>query len=226
MGHGDDRGLVVPPVLAPVQAVVLAVRDDDATLTAAERLHDELLRAGVRTKLDRRTDQGFGRRVTDWELKGVPLRLEVGQRDLAEGVVTVARRDDPERQRLDLTGVADVLPELLRQMQAALLERARTRLHARTVDVSTVDEALAAARDGSARIPWRTLGPEGEAALAQYAVTVRCLQTPDGALPEGRDDAGPGRRGGPELLSSRREEEQCSSDRRTSSPAGRRGSGG
>jgi prolyl-tRNA synthetase len=189
MGHGDDSGLVMPPALAPVQAVVLAVKDDESTLAAAERLHGELLEAGIRTKLDRRTDQGFGRRVTDWELKGVPLRFEVGPRDLAEGVVTVAQRDRAERQRLDLTRVAAVAPELLRQMQAHLFDQARDRLESRTVDVESVGEALEGARDGFARIPWRTLGPEGESTLAEQAVSVRCLQTPDGSLPTVGDDA-------------------------------------
>jgi len=180
MAHGDDNGLVVPPALAPVQAVVLPVKDDDATMAAAERLNSELLQVGVRAKLDRRTDQGFGRRVTDWELKGVPLRLEVGPRDLAEGVVTIVRRDNPERQRPDLAAAASLLPELLRQMQTGLLERAGARLRSRIVDVTSVDDAMEAARVGFARIPWGTLGPEGEAALAQQGATVRCLQTPDG----------------------------------------------
>ncbi len=188
MAHGDDNGLVVPPALAPVQAVVLPVKDDDATMAAAERLNSELLQVGVRAKLDRRTDQGFGRRVTDWELKGVPLRLEVGPRDLAEGVVTIVRRDNPERQRPDLAAAASLLPELLRQMQTGLLERAGARLRSRIVDVTSVDDAMEAARVGFARIPWGTLGPEGEAALAQQGATVRCLQTPDGVVPTERDD--------------------------------------
>jgi prolyl-tRNA synthetase len=74
-------------------------------------------------------------------------------------------------------------------MQADLLEHAQARLRSRTVDVSSIDEAAEAARDGFARIPWQTLGVRGEAKLAQQAVTVRCLQTPDGSLPESGDEA-------------------------------------
>jgi prolyl-tRNA synthetase len=188
MGHGDDKGLVLPPVLAPTQVVILVVKDDEASLAAAERLQEQLLAAGVRVKVDRRTDQGFGRRVTDWELKGVPVRLEVGPRDLGEGVVTLARRDGAERQRPTLETVASLVPSLLRQMQADLLQRGQERLRARTVDVSSVQEAAEAARTGFARIPWRTLGVGGEAELAQNAVTVRCLQRPDGSLPEADDE--------------------------------------
>ena len=188
MGHGDDKGLVVPPALAPTQVVILVVKEDEASLAAAERLQEQLLAAGVRVKVDRRTDQGFGRRVTDWELKGVPVRLEVGPRDLGEGVVTLARRDGTERQRPALEAVASLVPSLLEQMQADLLQRGQERLRARTVDVSSVQEAAEAARTGFARVPWRTLGVGGEAELAQNAVTVRCLQRPDGSLPEADDE--------------------------------------
>ncbi|MEW1960733.1 proline--tRNA ligase [Kineococcus sp. NPDC059986] len=188
MGHGDDKGLVVPPVLAPTQAVVLVVKDDDATVAAAERLHEQLSAAGVRAKLDRRTDLGFGRRVTDWELKGVPVRLEVGPRDLGDGVVTLARRDSVERDRPTVEAAASLVPPLLQRMQDDLLRRGRERLRARTVDVTSTPEAAEAARSGFARIPWRTLGVDGEAQLAQNAVTVRCLQRPDGSLPEADDE--------------------------------------
>ena len=78
MGHGDDSGLRVPPRLAAVQAVVLVVRDDDGSVSEAARaLVAELEAAGVRVRLDDR-DVAFGRRATEWELKGVPLRIEVG----------------------------------------------------------------------------------------------------------------------------------------------------
>ena len=93
MGHGDDAGLRVPPRLAPIQVVVLLVRGEDGAAEAAERLARELRGVEVRTEIDTRTDLSFGRRVADWELKGVPVRVEVGPRDLATGVVTLARRD-------------------------------------------------------------------------------------------------------------------------------------
>ena len=94
MAHGDDSGLRLPPRLAPTQAVVLLVRDEDGAGAAAEQLTAELRRrrgAGPRSTLA--ADVSFGRRVTDWELRGVPVRVEVGPRDLAQGVVTLVRRD-------------------------------------------------------------------------------------------------------------------------------------
>ena len=83
MAHGDDQGLVLPPVVAPIQVVVLLVRDEDGAGDAAARLADELKAAGVRVRLDDQVATSFGRRATDWEIKGVPVRIEVGPRDVA-----------------------------------------------------------------------------------------------------------------------------------------------
>ncbi len=88
MAHGDDLGLLVPPRLAPIQAVVLLVRDEDGAGDRAAALVAELRDLGVRVRLDDAVDTGFGRRATAWELKGVPVRIEIGPRDLAQGEVT------------------------------------------------------------------------------------------------------------------------------------------
>ena len=184
MGHGDDAGLVVPPRLASIQAVVLVIRDDEEVVAAARRIADELKGAGVRVRLDDRTDVSFGRRATDWELKGIPVRIEVGPRDLANGEVTVVRRDTSAKQQAGLDQLTGLVPEMLAAIQDDLLSGATRRRDERTVEVSTIDEAREAAQTGFARIPWATLGEEGEAALAEHAVTVRCLQLPDGSVPE------------------------------------------
>src|SRR5262249_25263376 len=89
MAHGDEAGLRLPPRIAPIQVVVLVVKAEDGAGEAAARLADELRAAGVRVELDARTDTSFGRRAVDWELKGVPVRIEVGPRDLASGQVTL-----------------------------------------------------------------------------------------------------------------------------------------
>ena len=89
MAHGDERGLRVPPRLAPIQAVVLVVRDEGEVLDRARELANALTAAGVRAKLDDAVHTGFGRRATDWELKGVPVRIDVGPRDLKEGNVAI-----------------------------------------------------------------------------------------------------------------------------------------
>ncbi|MFF3502983.1 proline--tRNA ligase [Streptomyces sp. NPDC003247] len=191
MMHGDDDGLRVPPRLAQVQAVVLAVKDDEAVLAKAHELGARLKAAGIRVRVDDRTDVPFGRRAVDWELKGVPVRVEIGPRDLGNGTAMLARRIPGGKEPVALDALADLLPKVLEDDQALLLRQARERRASRTADVSTVEEAVEAATAGGwARIPWATLGEEGEARLADHAVTVRCLVAEDGSVPEDGDAPG------------------------------------
>jgi prolyl-tRNA synthetase len=188
MGHGDDRGLVLPPRLAPTQVVVLAVGDEGRAVAAARDLVTDLNSRGVRTRLDARTDQSFGRRSTDWELKGVPVRLEVGPRDVAAGNVTVVRRDRADKTPIPLADVVERTVELLATIQADLLRRAVAARDDRIIDVATLDEAVDAAATGWAKLPWSTVGGPGEQRLAEVGVTVRCLQRPDGSVPDHADE--------------------------------------
>jgi len=190
MCHGDDNGLRVPPRLASVQVVVMVIRDDEGVADAAALLADELKAAGVRVRLDDRTDTSFGRRATDWELKGVPVRVEVGPRDLANGEVTVVRRDTGEKSQTAVAGVVTSVPDLLETIQASMLAEATAFCDAHTVDVESVDEARDAAQTGFARIEWSALGEAGEAVLARDAITVRCIQRPDGSIPDSEDELG------------------------------------
>jgi prolyl-tRNA synthetase len=188
MGHGDDAGLRLPPVLAPTQVVVLLVRDEGGAGEVAGKLIEELRVAGHRVELDARVDQGFGRRAVDWELKGVPVRVEIGPRDLAEGNVTLVRRDRSEKVAVPLGAVPGRVAELLREIQGSLLAEATRRREERTADVASIEEAIEAAKSGFARIPWAVVGEEGEALLAREAVTVRCLQRSDGTVPDSGDE--------------------------------------
>jgi prolyl-tRNA synthetase len=189
MAHGDDDGLRVPPRLAPVQVVVLAVRDEGDVLACCRALADELRAAGLRVQLDDRTTTSLGRRATDWELKGVPVRVEIGPRDLAAGSAVVVRRITGEKDGTALADIASAVMAALDAQQEALLAEARARREERTADVATLADAVDAAADGWARIPWVAVGEEGEAALAERGVTVRCLLGPDGALPVGSDES-------------------------------------
>ncbi|MFI1486586.1 proline--tRNA ligase [Streptomyces sp. NPDC020747] len=189
MSHGDDSGLRVPPRLAPVQAVVLAIKGDDAVLAKVHELGDRLRAAGVRVQVDDRTDVAFGRRAVDWELKGVPVRIEVGPRDLENGTAMLARRIPGGKEAVAIDSLVRLLPAVLEEDQALLLTQSRERRESRTSEVSTIGEAVeAAVAGGWARIPWADLGEEGEAELAAHAVTVRCLVAEDGSVP-GSDDA-------------------------------------
>jgi prolyl-tRNA synthetase len=187
MMHGDDRGLRVPPRLAAVQAVVVAVTGDEAVLARAGEIGDRLRTAGVRVRVDDRTDVPFGRRAVDWELKGVPVRIDVGPRDLDSGTAVLVRRIAGTREPVAVEALAALVPEALEDDQGLLLAQSRRLRESRTVDVTTVEEAAEAAGTGWARIPWAALGPEGEARLAERGVSVRCLVAADGSVPE-RDD--------------------------------------
>jgi prolyl-tRNA synthetase len=188
MCHGDDFGLRVPPRLAPVQALVMVVKDGEGVEGAARQVVADLLARGVRAELDARVDTPFGRRAVDAELKGIPVRVEVGPRDLAEGSVTVVRRIAGGKTPVPVGGVGDVVTGALDEDHEALYAAALAHRDAHTTTVATIDDAAEAARTGWALMPWASLGPEGEARLAESGVTVRCLTLPDGSVPSSEDD--------------------------------------
>ena len=179
---------MVPPAVAPAQVVVLPVRADASLLHVAEQVAESLRGAGVRVRVDAREGRSFGRRVTEWEIKGAPLRVELGPRDLAAGQVTLVRRDTGEKTAVALAGLAAAVPGLLADgagRDAGRRHAASGRPDARRRSVA---EAAEAARTGFARLPWAAVGAAGEDRLAQDAVTVRCLQREDGSLPEAPDE--------------------------------------
>jgi prolyl-tRNA synthetase len=188
MCHGDDAGLRLPPSIAPYQVVVLLVKDEAGSGDVARKLHAELLANGVRARLDDRVDVSFGRRAVEWELKGVPVRLEVGPRDLAEGHVSILRRDTGDKESLPVDAAVPRAVGALDDVQAGLFAAALERREARTVDVSSVADAAEAAQEGFARIPLSVLGADGEATLGERAITVRCIQRPDGSVPDSDDE--------------------------------------
>ena len=188
MCHGDDNGLRVPPRLAPIQAYVMVVKAGDGVGEAAQKLRDALRDAGVRVALDDRVDTTFGRRAVDAELKGYPVRIELGPRDLAAGNAVLVRRRDGAKTPVPVTEVVGAVLSALEADQQALYQEALARREAATVEVSTLEEAIEAAATGWARLPWSAVGPEGEARANELAVTVRCLLRPDGSVPESEDE--------------------------------------
>ena len=191
MAHGDDFGLRLPPALAPVEVVVLCVREDDQVHRVASQLAEDLRRAGRRVQLDDRTDTGFGRRSVDWELKGVPVRVEVGPRDLARGDVTLVTRHTRTKEPVALGAVAGAVERICRGAAAELRAEALAFREARTASVTSLAEVAEPGATGFARIPWRAVGEHGELELAAGALSVRCLQHADGGLadPGEPDDA-------------------------------------
>jgi prolyl-tRNA synthetase len=189
MCHGDDNGLRVPPNLAPVQAYLMVVKDGDGVAETAAKLRDELRGAGIRVALDDRVDTAFGRRAVDAELKGYPVRIEIGPRDLAAGNVVLVRRVGGGKTPIPIDGVAAAVVAALAEDQQALYDAALADREGRTVEVSTVEEAIEAATTGWARLPWAAVGPHGEVQANAEGVTVRCLTRADGSVPDSEDEA-------------------------------------
>ncbi|MEV8510155.1 proline--tRNA ligase [Actinoplanes sp. NPDC051475] len=188
MVHGDDNGLRLPPLLAPIQAQIMVVKAGEGVTEAAVKLRDELKAAGVRVKLDDRADVPFGRRAVDAELQGIPIRIEVGPRDLAAGNAVVARRIDGTKTPVALAAVVGEVTGALKADQQRLHDSALAMREERTVDVKTLGEAIEAAQTGWARVPWSAVGTEGEAEANGKAVTVRCLLSADGGVPESDEE--------------------------------------
>jgi prolyl-tRNA synthetase len=180
MVHGDNHGLRLPPRVAPTQVVVLVVRAGDGVIDRASRLVEDLVRAGIRAELDARTDVSAGRRIVDWELRGVPVRVELGPRDIASGQVPVALRARSEKTSRPLDSLASAIPEILEAEQAELLRQATELRERLTRPVRTIEEAAEQARAGAARLPWALLGPEGEQRLLEDGISIRCLVRTDG----------------------------------------------
>jgi prolyl-tRNA synthetase len=193
MCHGDDDGLRVPPRLAPVQAYVMVVKAGDggafgAVAGAASKLYDALRDAGVRVGFDDRVDTAFGRRAVDAELKGYPVRIEVGPRDLAAGNVVLVRRVDGSKTPVAVPDVVGAVTAALQADQQTLYDQALAMRESRTVEAATLGEAIEAAATGWARVPWSAVGVEGETEANGQGVTVRCLMRADGSVPDSEDE--------------------------------------
>src|SRR5262245_29242235 len=190
MGHGDDYGLRVPPRLAPVQAQVVVVKEGDGVGQAAAKLRDALRDAGVRVTLDDRTDVPFGRRAVNAELRGYPVRVEVGPRELRSGRAILVRRVGGTKTPVPVGDAVGAVLAALDADQQALYDEARALVAGSTAVVSTLDDALAAAEVGFARVPWAKVGADGETKANAAGVSVRCLVRKDGSVPDSEDEKG------------------------------------
>ena len=123
MAHGDQRGLVLPPKVAPIQVVIIPVAAHKEGVTdKATEVAKLLKKAGLRVELDTR-DQSPGWKFNEWEMKGVPLRLEIGPRDIEQGVATVSRRDTCEKFTMTLDGIAKQVKKMLSTIQSNMYEK-------------------------------------------------------------------------------------------------------
>src|SRR5213594_432435 len=158
MTPGDDSGLVLPPRLAPYQVVIVPIGRDnwrETVLPRAQQIKRELTTAGIRVTLDER-DERPGWKFAEWELRGVPLRLEIGPKDIEKASVLVARRDTREKLGVPMDGLVARIRELLNEVQQNLLTRAKTFRDEHTQRVRSYDEFKQAmeGRPGFVIAPW------------------------------------------------------------------------
>jgi prolyl-tRNA synthetase len=190
MAHADDAGMVVPPALAPLQAVIVPIYkgdDEKGPLSDdAKAMSDALAAAGVRSRADLRDNLRPGPKFFEWEKKGVPVRIEYGARDKAAGTCVVVRRDTGEKRPMPVASLVTEIPALLAAIQRNLFDRAKTARDARLHDVETYDE-LKARLDEGGFFRMRFCGDrEVEARVKQETqATIRCYPF------DGAPDPGP-----------------------------------
>ena len=188
MVHGDDRGLRLPPLLAPIHVVVVPIvrgQGGAAVIEAAREIAAELRAGGFRVKLDDRDGKTPGNKFNEWEMRGVPLRIELGERDLAQGVATLVRRDKEFKEpgqkttvpRAEVTGYVG---PLLDEIQTALYAQAAAFLRDHTIAPESREAFYAACRDraGMIEIPWCERAPCEAHVKAQTGATTRNIRRP------------------------------------------------
>ena len=180
MAHGDQRGLVIPPVVAPVQAVIVPIAaKKGGVIEACNEIKLALEAAGVRVELDD-TDNSPGWKFNEWEMRGVPVRIEVGPRDLADGKAMLFRRDTCEKELCQLEGLAERVAKLLDAVQKDMLEAARVRRDGRMTDADTVEELLDGVERGNfVRAGWCGCRECEDEIKARTAATARVFAESD-----------------------------------------------
>ena len=187
MTHGDDSGLLLPPAIAPWQVVIVPIPRGtwkETVLPKCEEIRDQLTAAGIRVKLDADESQTPGWKFSEYEMRGVPLRLEIGPKDIEKSAVFAARRDTRAKASIPMAGLADAIKALLAEVQANLLDRARKFRDEHTFRADSYDEfkATMEGRPGFVIAPWCE-GASCEAEIkAETQATIR-------NIPEGYGEA-------------------------------------
>ena len=177
MTHGDDSGLVLPPAVAPIQVIVIPVQQHkDGVLEAASKIVDTLKSAGIRVKMDD-SEQSPGWKFSEYEMKGVPLRVEIGPRDIADNKCVIVRRDNREKSFISQDVLVESVKAGLYNLTKAIYEKALQNREERTFTAETLDELIKIADEKSGYIKAMWCGDlECELKLKEEAdVTSRCM---------------------------------------------------
>lgn len=182
MAHSDDEGLVLPPTVAPYQVVIVPLankpEEKDKVLPVAKNLEAHLRSAGIRVKLDDDDTKRPGWKFAEWELKGVPVRIVLGSRDIDNKVLEIARRDNKTKESVPMEGSLTYVQNLLSEIQTNLIERARALREANTHRVDTYDElksVLEGEKSGFVYAHWDGTKETAERIKEETKATIRCL---------------------------------------------------
>jgi prolyl-tRNA synthetase len=182
MVHGDDQGLVLPPKLAPYQVVIVPIFKNDeekaAVLDTASKVKDELAKANIRVTLDQREGSSPGWKFNDWEMRGVPLRVELGPKDIAKQAAVLARRDRPGREgkvSASLANLPQTIERLLVDIQQSLHDKALAFRKANTHDAKTYDDLKKAVETGFAYSFWCGSADCEAKIKEETRATMRCI---------------------------------------------------
>jgi prolyl-tRNA synthetase len=182
MVHGDDQGLILPPRLAPHQAVIVPIYKNDEekaqVMEAAGRIKAELADSNVRVILDAREGPNPGFKFNDWEMRGVPLRIEIGPKDVQKSTVVLARRDKPGKEGKSFvpqSGIAEAVTQMLDAIQKALYDRALNFRQANTADPKDYPAFRAAVEKGFAHSFWCGSAQCEKSIKDDTKATLRCI---------------------------------------------------
>ena len=182
--HGDDRGLVFPPEVAPIQVVVIPIlfgKSDEIT-KACRDVANSLEEKGLRVTLDE-SDERPGAKYYKWEMKGVPLRIEIGPRDLKNNAATIVRRDSGSKETAPLDNIVEEVKRRFEDIRDSLFNKAESSLKERIFDCNTLEEVKNKIPDGIARVPW--CGESSCGLSMEEAVGAGILGIPEGELGRG-----------------------------------------
>ncbi len=140
MSHGDDGGLVLPPKIAPIQVIIIPIGQNNTVVDFCRKLEKELVQEGIRVKIDDREEKTLGWKFNEWELKGVPLRIEIGESEMKSGELTLYRRDENVKLKIKNEKLHIKIKKLLDEIQDNLFARNKKFVQENTHDVSVYEE--------------------------------------------------------------------------------------
>lgn len=199
MTHSDDNGLVLPPKLAPIQVVIVPIfksaEDLEKIRTTLDPVITEMRRRGIRVKFDDADNKRPGFKFADYEVKGVPVRLAIGARDIENGTVEIMRRDTLEKESVPFVGIEDRIEHELEDIQTALFERARKFRDSKIIKVDTYEEFKEKIEEGGFILAhWDGSTETEEKIKEETKATIRCIpfdgdKTPDKCMVTGKPSA-------------------------------------